>query len=828
MDCGRLPACGATRGACHTSRPPRSRISGSLRASVTAGERLFQLDLALRVANGRLSELFGARTLDSDRLARTVGFHRAGARVVDAWDADSVAMHERFRAGVAAWIDAMPSPPIEYTLLDRRPELPGDAGAWAAAFVYLSWGLSGNAHRELLRAWIADRAGLDEVPLLMPPLAEDPALVPPGAMHGALFDALERHSGRGSNGWVVAPSRTSTGGALLANDPHLDAVQPGVWIEMHLSAPGYRARGVALPWSPGIVLGTSAHHAWGATNVSGDVQDLFVEQLSDDGTAVRRGDTWSPLVLHHETIAVRGEEPVELRVRVSSNGPLLDAFPFGEGAVDYAPIEPAQAGTAFSLAWTGLQHAIQPSLALRAVEASSFEEFRRAVRGVTCPGQNFVYADVEGTIGYTCTGVYPVRRTGEGTMPAPAGDPTHGWSGEIEADDLPWGVNPARGFLVTANNRVHDAAYPHLIGHDFHVAHRAGRIADVLAAAEEHDVASTVALQIDTVSVTAREIVDALARLEPSNDDQRLALDLLRAWDGDVRADSAAAALFQVWSAAVARRVVAPLLGEELFGRYHADREVWHCSALPRLARDGDPSPLAAALEDAVGELRDRLGEDPSGWRWGALHRLRARAPARDDPRARAAVHGGSTPEIGGDESTVMQASFDSRDATRRRRDPLVAGGVRPGRPRSQRRRPAGRHQRQPGEPPLERPGAAVARGPRPILCRSATRRSRRRPLPRRGSCRVASRAEMPKSKGRQRKRSARYRAAPQQAKKRHRSSPRWYGPLLITAMAIGVAVIVLNYMGLIPGTDGNASSVWLWVGLAILGAGFVGTSFWY
>ncbi len=628
---------------------------------VTAGERLFQLDLALRVANGRLSELFGARTLHSDRLARTVGFHRAGARVVEAWDADSVAMHERFRAGVAAWVAAMPSPPLEYTLLDLRPELPADVQAWAAAFVYLSWGLSGNAHRELLRAWIARRAGLDEVARLMPPLPEDPELIPAGAVHGALFDALGRPGTRGSNEWVVAPSRTSTGGALLANDPHLDAVQPGVWIEMHLSAPGYRARGVALPWSPGIVLGTSAHHAWGATNVSGDVQDLFVEQLSDDGTAVRRGETWSPLVLHHETIEVRGEEPVELRVRVSSNGPLLDTFPFGEDEIEYVPVEPAEAaGTAFSLAWTGLQHAIQPSLALRAAAATSFEEFRRAVRGVTCPGQNFVYADVEGTIGYTCTGVYPVRRAGDGTMPVPAGDPTFGWDGEIEADELPWGADPERGFLVTANNRVHDASYPHLIGHDFHVAHRAGRIADVLTAGDEHDVASTVALQADTVSATAREIVDALGRLEPSNDDQRLALDLLRSWDGDVRADSAAAALFQTWSAAVARRALAPLLGEELFGRYHADREVWHCSVLPGLVREGDPEPLAAALEDAVAELRDRLGPDHERWRWGALHRLRLTHPLAAIPGLEALFTAADV-EIGGDESTVMQVSFDSR-----------------------------------------------------------------------------------------------------------------------------------------------------------------------
>ncbi|MGH2631455.1 MAG: penicillin acylase family protein, partial [Actinomycetota bacterium] len=629
---------------------------------VTAGERLFQLDLALRVANGRLSELFGARTVDSDRLARTVGFHRAGDRVAAAWDEDSVAMHERFRAGVAAWVAAMPSPPIEYTLLDLRPELPGDVGAWAAAFVYLSWGLSGNAQRELLRAWIAERAGLDEVARLMPPLPEDPPLVPAGAMHGALFDAIAQPGGRGSNEWVVAPSRTSTGGALLANDPHLDAVQPGVWIEMHLSAPGYRARGVALPWSPGIVLGSTAHHAWGATNVSGDVQDLFVEQLSDDGTAVRRGDTWSPLVLHPETIVVRGEEPVELRVRVSSNGPLLDTFPFGEGEIEHVPIAPAQGSdTAFSLAWTGLQHAIQPSLTLRAVSATSFGEFRRAVQGVTCPGQNFVYADVEGTIGYACTGVHPVRRAGDGTMPSPAGDSTHGWSGEIDPDELPWGVNPARGFLVTANNRVHDASYPHLIGRDFHVAHRARRIAEVLAGGDAHDVASTAALQADTVSVTAREIVGALARLEPSNDDQRLALDLLRGWDGDVRADSAAAAVFQVWSAAVARRVLEPLLGEVLFGRYHADREVWHCSVLPTLAREGDPAPLAAALEDAVAELRQRLGADPAGWRWGALHRLRLAHPLATIPGLEP-LFTAADAEIGGDESTVMQTSFDSRE----------------------------------------------------------------------------------------------------------------------------------------------------------------------
>ncbi|MGZ8595754.1 MAG: penicillin acylase family protein, partial [Actinomycetota bacterium] len=235
---------------------------------VTAGERLFQLDLALRASTGRLSEVFAERTLAEDRFARTIGLHRAGATVAAGWDETDRAMHRRFRAGVAAWITQMPAPPVEYTLLDLRPELPDDEASWAAVFAYLAWGLSGNWDQELLRTWIRERAGDNAAEALLPPLPADPPTVAAGALHGAILDALPRPKAQGSNEWVVAPSRTATGGALLANDPYLLALQPGVWIELHLSAPGYRARGVALTFSPGILLGTTGHHAWGVTNVS--------------------------------------------------------------------------------------------------------------------------------------------------------------------------------------------------------------------------------------------------------------------------------------------------------------------------------------------------------------------------------------------------------------------------------------------------------------------------------------------------------------------------------------------------------------------------------
>ena len=403
---------------------------------ITAGERLFQLELTLRAANGRLSELFGERTLPDDRLARTVGFNRAGARIAAAWDERSRRMHARFRAGVRAWVDAMPAAPLEYTVLDTRPWVPDDETLWASAFVLLAWGLSGNWDTELLRAWIGDAADDELAQRLLPPSPADAPPVVPGALAGALFDASPRAKGQGSNAWVVAGERSATGKPLLANDPHLLAVQPGIWFECHLVAPGYRARGVALTFSPGVLLGCTAHHAWGVTNVSGDVQDLFVERLNDDRSAAEHDGAWEPLTTHREEISVRGEsQPVVAEARESRHGPLLDTFVSGTLHPEHVPLpdEPA-----FALRWVGLDHGIRPSLVLDVAQAASFEAFREAaVDGLACPGQNVVYADADGTIGYACTGMFPMRIRGDGTTPVPGWSNEHEWEGWVPPGELP-------------------------------------------------------------------------------------------------------------------------------------------------------------------------------------------------------------------------------------------------------------------------------------------------------------------------------------------------------------------------------------------------------
>ena len=452
---------------------------------LTAGERLFQLDLLLRAANGRLSEVFAERTLADDRFARTWastgrarrwrrGGRSATARCTGALPRGRVRVDRapcrRRRSSTRCWICA-PELPAGRAPRGRRrsPTWRGDCRATGTS--------------ELLpRVDPRARGRRGRGALLPSPPSDQPAVTPGGALHGAIFDALPRTPGQGSNDWVVAGSRTASGKPLLANDPHLPAIQPGVWVEFHLSAPGYRARGVALTFSPGRPAG---HHR--ASRLGRHERQrrragpLRRSDSDEDGTAAAYGDAWEPLTVHHETIAVRGSDARHLStVRATRHGPLLDTFVSGIESPELVALPPEPA---YALRWTGADGAgIRPSLAVDAAPPPTSRRSARPCWTVECPGQNFVYADVDGTIGYACSGPFP-----RCAAPATAPSPVPGWTDEHEWDgrdrrveDLPWSANPARGFLVTANNRIHDDAYPHLIGHDFHAPYRARRIAERL------------------------------------------------------------------------------------------------------------------------------------------------------------------------------------------------------------------------------------------------------------------------------------------------------------------------------------------------------------
>lgn len=656
---------------------------------LVASERLFQLDLLLRLANGRLAGMVGDLGLPSDRFARTVGWNRAGATIAADWDEDSHRMVAAYREGALAWLDAVSAPPVEHAVLGLAPSLPEDEASWAAAMVWLSWNLSGNWDEELLRAEIADRLGPEAVLDLFPDLPRDLELPIAGRRSGAsaldLLTQAPRPPGQGSNEWVVAGSRSATGAPLLANDPHLAALTPSIWFECHLAAPGYEASGVCLPFAPGVVIGRTPHHAWGFTNVGGDTQDLFLEQLNEDGTAARSGDAWEPLTVHREAIEVRGRaEPVVLEVRETRHGPILDSYVVG---VTQPEVVEGGIAETYALRWVGHAYAITPSVLLRMAAATDFASFRSALRGWYSPGQNVVYADVDGHIGYQCTGRYPIRRAGDGTTPVPGWTAEHEWDGWIDFDDLPWDLDPSAGFLATANNRIHDEDYPHLIGLDWTPPSRIRRIAELLGAEGRHTPETFAAMQADTVSIPARTMAGVLAGVAPADERQRIAVGLLDGWDGDLAVDSAAACVYQAWCHHVADLVLRPALGDALFTHLYGrgvSTGTWRALVLPGLLErptarwfgaDGAEARddvLRRALDAALDELEERLGPDPSAWRWGDLHRVVFAGQLAAFPGMAEFFTAGVVGK-GGDDDTLDQGAFEPE----RRYDAVVIASCR-------------------------------------------------------------------------------------------------------------------------------------------------------
>jgi penicillin amidase len=650
---------------------------------VVTSERLFQIDITTRLVTGRLAEMVSEIGLPLDRFWRTIGLHRAGRALVAGYDELDLEMAVPFGEGSRAWVETMPEKPIEYHILDLEPEVPTAEDSLvhgASASAFMGWVLSTNWDAELLRAEIAERLGWEAMQALFPDVHPEPSVVVAGKDAGprgrrSAFDLLRgaplTPKGQGSNNWVVAGSRSETGKPLLANDPHLLVQVPAVWFECHLSAPGYEASGVALPFAPGIVIGHTARHAWGFTNVGGDVQDLYLERLNEGRTAALYNGAWEPVTVHREEVRVRGrDQPEAFDVIETRHGPIIDSYMVG-----VASPEIVRGGIVetYALRWVGSEHAIRPTTLLNMAQARSFQEFREATRTWECPGQNMVYADAGGTIGYQCTGLYPIRRRGDGTVPVPGWTDDYEWDGFIPFEELPWAENPEEGFLATANNRIHDDSYPYLIGKDFLPPFRARRIVQMIAATEKHSKETFARMQVDTVSLPARQMLPFLLEVEPRDDRQKEALAHLAEWNGDLAADSIAGCIYEVWGKHIAEQVLLPRLGAELFQHLYGRRQ-WTNSfqyqVLPNLLQfptamwfgeDGRPARdrlLGDALEGALDELTGRLGDDMSAWRWGALHRVRFAHQLALIPDAAELLTAGIV-ESGGDEQTVLQGQFE-------------------------------------------------------------------------------------------------------------------------------------------------------------------------
>ena len=424
----------------------------------------------------------------------------------------------------------------------------------------------------------------------------------------------------GSNSWVLSGSRTRSGRPILANDPHLGLRAPSIWYLARLEAPGFFVEGATLPGLPGVVIGRNARIAWGLTNLEPDVQDLFVE-VPDPGDRSRylsRGRSL-PFDRRMETIRVRGGTDVRLEVRSTVHGPVITDVLAGADRF----------GGPVAMRWTGLDDEDRTSEAFLAIDrASDWTSFLAGVSLLHCPGQNFVYADADGHIGYTASGAMPIRPRSDGMKPVP-GDGGDDWTGYVAFEDLPRSLDPPRGYVVTANNRVVSEKYPYPFSRDWPEPYRARRIEDRILSLPRLSVGDVRAISLDRVSYQARDVLPLLLDTRPTDGASRQALERLRGWNFEMAPDSVPAAIYAAWYAALSqmpedelKEPAAPSVRSRFLMEALRSDSAW-CDDVRTPRRETCAEFKSASLAKAVASLRARLGPDSASWRWERLHRAR-------------------------------------------------------------------------------------------------------------------------------------------------------------------------------------------------------------
>lgn len=656
---------------------------------VHAQERFFEMDVRRHVTSGRLSEMFGKTTLETDTFIRTLGWREVAERELALLDPDTRNAFEAYADGVNAYLDqrATSDLGLEYTVLratglDYEPEpwSTADSLAWLKA---MAWDLRGNMTDEIDRVlslsenspervadlypeydgrrfapivgrgavvdgvFDQDATGGTRLPQRPAYLASDDAVATLGRLREGLSrlpSLLGRGDGIGSNSWVVDGEHSATGQPLLANDPHLGVTVPGIWMQMGMHCRTVSAdcpldvAGFTFSGLPGVVIGHNADIAWGFTNLSPDVSDLYLEKV--EGDTWRQGGVVRPLRMRRETIEVHGGDDVEITVRSTAHGPLLsdvsdDFVEVGELAVPDHP--GARDGDyAVSLAWTALQPQPTADAILALNFASDWDEFREAAASFAVPSQNLVYADREGHIGYQAPGRIPIRQSGnDGYLPAEGWRLDDDWTGEyVPFDGLPSVLDPEEGFIVTANQQVIGGDYPYFLTRDWDSGYRAQRIRELLEREGELSVAEMASLQLDDRNPMAATLVPRLLEQElPEgyySDGQRLLTD----WDFTQPADSAAAAYYNV----VWRNLLALTFHDELPSAAWPDGGGrWMLAVEELLKQPGNPwwdnrategdlelrdDILRTAMIDARDELTRIEARNPDDWDWGHLHQL--------------------------------------------------------------------------------------------------------------------------------------------------------------------------------------------------------------
>lgn len=634
---------------------------------VHAQDRLWEMDLNRHVGHGQLAELFGdsvygeSTTVKVDQFLRTIGLdHAARADLASLGDDERTHLQD-YADGVNAFLKThQDNLPVEFTLLGYRPArwTPVDTLVWAKVMAY---DLSGNYEDELFNSQAnlaLGKAKFHELvpaypssgPFIIPsdiksfskpissaptsPKASDISTLPIGRPDLTELKRINksvnlRDKGVGSNNWVVDGTLTSTGKPLLANDPHLDISMPSIWYMngIHCTAVSstcpFDVVGYTFPGVPGVVIGHNQHVAWGVTNTGPDVQDLFAEKLNpaNPNQYMYQGQ-WHEMDRDPEVIHVKDRPDVPFTVQYTLHGPVITPVLKGVTAT-------------LALEWTATHdrsNLVKSLLSLD--EARNWEDFRNGLRLWDVPAQNFVYADIEGNIGYQMPGRIPVRGKGDGNVPVPGWTGEYDWTNYVPFDELPFVYNPPSHLIVTANNQVVPSEYKYLIASGFAAPFRATRILDLLKSKAHISIDDFKSIQADVYSLPLTNLQKHISKVTPVGFLAERALKYVIAWDGNLSQENIGGTVLEVTYHSLIHDLFASQMDGELFSGY-IERGDAHRLLIDQMLNDPNnlfwddastasretrDTRLAKAYMEGVDWLGSQFGDWPPDWHWGRLH----------------------------------------------------------------------------------------------------------------------------------------------------------------------------------------------------------------
>ena len=680
-----------------------------------AQDRLWQMEQNRRVAQGRMAELFGKVALDVDRFSRIVGFHRAAKVELDVLDEATITTLRYYCQGVNAYIRSRKGKlAAEFNLLRRQPEewTPQDILAFGKM---MAWSLSINWESELIRLQLAAKLDPTLAADLEPDYPNTNPTVGEGAgsqesmrlLHtaGLMLNEYEQLKGwmglaapgigQGSNAWVVSGKKTTSGRPVLCNDPHLVMSMPGAWYEVHLNCPppsgnssrGIHVSGASFAGAPGIIIGHNEQIAWGMTNAFPDVQDIYIERPHPDnenGQSPRfeyEGEWEEATVLREEIYLRNSLRPHVEEVVITRHGPLLSGILKSDSPDSGFPDEPVLTASPLALRWIGHEPGKVVRAILRINRAQNWQEFDAALSDWSAPSQVFVFADRD-NIAYRLAGAVPLRRSGNGLVPAPGWNGDYEWDGLIPDNELPRLLNPTSGTVVTANNKIAGDDYPYILSFETMPGWRARRIEEMLAQKDALSLRDMEQIQLDETSLYAQALTPLLTDHLSEDPYVRVAVNMLQDWGYHMDQESPAALVFHYTLLHLLDLTFGQKLGataEGFLGKGSSpvflingfmlraqtrllellqkeEDSPWYADAATGRRRTKKEL-IETALQLSVHRLRREVNPTPRKWAWGRMHQIRYNHTLGSAPILGWLFNRGPYP-IGGDGTTPNQTAF--------------------------------------------------------------------------------------------------------------------------------------------------------------------------